>query len=114
MPRRISRMYHTCQKLRYLSDYFSARKFDGRRMQVCNTKPISRVLLAYIASSKHPPPSLSLVSLIKKTAEIINQLFSVVIGTGLIGWLLNIILVLCSGPLYVLNLINLDGNSFVL
>lgn len=25
----------------------------------------------------------------------------VVIGTGLIGWLLNIVMVLCSGPLYV-------------
>jgi hypothetical protein len=24
-----------------------------------------------------------------------------VVGTGLIGWILNIVLVLCSGPLYV-------------
>jgi hypothetical protein len=24
----------------------------------------------------------------------------IVIGTGLLGWLLNIVLVLCSGPLY--------------
>jgi hypothetical protein len=30
-----------------------------------------------------------------------SAIFIAVIGTGIIGWLLNIVLVLCSGPLYV-------------
>lgn len=41
--------------------------------------------------------SLSLV-----IAQRVHPVFVVtVIGTGLIGWLLNIVMVLCSGPLYV-------------
>jgi hypothetical protein len=63
---------------------------------------IGRSFLLYlILDFKHLLPSLSLVSDTWRGLSLVSQACVVVIGTGLLGWLLNIVLVLCSGPLCV-------------
>ena len=57
-----------------------------QRMQVHILHLPSHIRLTNISSSPYAAPS---------------AIFIAVVGTGLIGWLLNIVLVLCSGPLYV-------------